>query len=139
MISPNEQPSGPSLRTLMGLRKQMHDFVKTKKKQIAHEQQMATGMETRERKCCKVCCALFDKALVSIDAPLEAGVCKDCQAMLDDGYVGIVHGNEYAFIKPRNEAMNDLRGQVIHVCAETFAEAKRQLNAQKSDTPGLSG
>jgi hypothetical protein len=139
MIAFNDEPSGPSFETLMGLRKQIKSFVKTKKKQLAKEKQMATGTETRDTKCCKVCCTTFDKKLVSLDAPLEAGVCKDCQKVLDEGYIGIIHGNEYAFIKPASDKFKDLAGTVIHVCQDTFEEAKRQLNAKKPQPPGLPG
>jgi hypothetical protein len=72
---------------------------------------------TVPRQVCKICVAQFDFITVKIqaDRSVEGGICPDCQKHLDDGEIGCIQGTRYAFIKPTNNRLADLKGKVIKV------------------------
>lgn len=102
--------------------------------------------EQQPRKVCTICAKLFDfgdpESIIitpEIKAPttLESAVCEDCQKSLDEGYVGLVEGTRYAFVK--SERLADMAGKIVQVKKKTMDELQKQhQQVRNRRVPGAS-
>lgn len=102
----------------------MREYVRTHKQKVAPK---SFGMATLPRKCCKICIKQFDMAYVPSDTRVEPATCDECQKQLDAGMIACVSDTRFAFISPKNEDMNDLKGAIVQVRKETMDLIEKQL------------
>lgn len=106
-----DENTGPSFENLLKLRdalpKLAHD--------LTHKKIGGKGRPVipQARKTCTVCCKLYDFVTTKEDVLLQPVPCETCQKELDAGYVAMVGGDKYAFVKSKRLA--DLAGRVVHV------------------------
>lgn len=122
MENPNGERKGPSVAGLKNLFRDMREYVRTHKQKVAPK---SYGMATLPRKCCKICIKQFDMAYVPSDTRVEPATCDECQKQLDAGMIACVSDTRFAFIKPKNEKMDDLRGTIVQVSGKTMDEIQR--------------
>lgn len=80
----------------------------------------------RARQLCKVCSKLFDFALIDGDSAMVPGLCATCKKQLSDGYIALVQGDRYAFVK--SDRLSDKAGEIIAVSQKTMDEVAKQFD-----------
>jgi len=119
-------PDAPSFGTL----RKLHGMLPSLAKDLASGKMKGKGgklAKTRPRKMCRVCCKTFDLAACPDDTPLTPSLCDECEPVLKDGYVAIVSGDKFAFIK--HESLTDLGGTVQHVSIPVFEQFQAKFEA----------
>lgn len=123
----NSDPNGPSKDTLRNLKGMMGSFIKGMHEQrLEGKGRLVARGTLKPRKVCPVCGALFDKITTTAEISLTPENCKDCAAMLKDGYTAIVCGKKSAFIK--SEKLADKAGQIMMIGEEVFAQCQERFN-----------
>lgn len=130
IIINGDNGDSPSRKTLQSLFKALPGYVKQFKKKAAAKKAMRATHATLPRKVCKICCVAFDSAYVRKDAGIEPAICESCQKLLDSGHVALIEGMRYAFILPKGDAMNDMKGKIVKVSTETMDA----VQARKGDS-----
>lgn len=118
-------PKAPRLDTLKNLSDAMPGFVKA----MAQGKLKGGGIpvpSNKPRKTCPVCCTFYDFITCLGHVPVEQKYCKDCQAMLQQGYVALIAGDRYAFVKC--DALKDWAGTTKRVSPGVFLQIKHKFD-----------
>lgn len=126
----SDQPNtGPSHETLANLHAMLPSYIKgLEKKKIGGKG--IPAVIRRPRKCCKVCCRMFDHTWASPSAEMEVKpcLCRTCGPALRHGYVALVCGDKYALIKsPR---FKDDAGEIIQISPYVMEAVEKEFGSK---------
>ena len=124
-MSPFTGPSDETLRKLSGM---LPSFVEglAQKRAIGKGQKVPKPIRKVPSKICKVCAVLFDLQHPS-DKPIEPGICLTCEALIKEGYVALISGEQYAFVK--SERLKDLPDRIVHLQPGNMEKIKNEFEA----------
>jgi len=120
-------PTGPNLHTLKSLHEIMPSMIEgLKEKRITGRGKPVESAKPRQ--LCRVCAKLFDYATSLGETEMKSGTCETCAAELKAGYVALVCGNKFAFVKGKTIA--DLAGEVVTLPPEKMLLIEKQFQAE---------
>lgn len=129
---------GPNLNTLRGLAGMLPTFAKGVVERKVSGKGAKVAPSKRPTKTCPVCFAAWDWQPIGVELGDEfatsSQVCSRCDGILKEGYIAIVCGGEYAFVK--HDHLIDMAGTIQRVKPETFEKLRGKFKVQRqADTP----
>ncbi len=128
-MSDAPQNTGPSHETL----KALFGMLQSLKKGLKDGSIGGKGKVSRPTAMCKVCSKAWDFTFVPVESQtmIRGENCDACAARLKAGMVAICNGPNYAFVESKG-ALEDERGNVIHVSDATWQALEREFSASQN-------
>lgn len=119
---PNSDNSdGPSFETLTRLQQMMPALQQQAKERI---EKRSNFVPKKGRKLCKICCGRWDFVFTREDVQMTAGICPTCEPLLKEGYVALICGEKYAFVKsPR---LADMGGTIVPITEANMEKIEKE-------------
>ena len=84
-------------------------------------------------KVCKICCVLHGHKFMEQAVPeLKPEICEKCQKQLDEGHIAFVADRRYAFVMPRNNKMDDMKGKIVQLSGHVFDKLEKTFEITQS-------